>query len=175
LQDPWHFDYAKVTIRSVVVHGKNDRRGDAHSTIEYDLPRGPLMKLMLAHITLGHALLTLEKGDKMVRLLVTAQGREFSDSTFCHYWATLMASTATGGIAYFRPSLARTMFVEVSGLPRFTGEGQREREVVGMVAVGQVWGAEGDMCTGVGSGRVGGWVGGCGGRGGHHTLICCSY
>ena len=112
-QDFWHFDYAKVNIKSVVVHGKNDRKGGAHSTIEYDLPRGPLLKLMLAHITLGHALLTLEKGDRMVRLFVSAQGKEFSDSTFCQYWSTLMASTATGGITYFRPSLARTIFVEV--------------------------------------------------------------
>jgi hypothetical protein len=120
-QDPWHFDYAKVTIRSVVVHGKNDRRGDAHSTIEYDLPRGPLMKLMLAHISLGHAMLILEKGDRMVRLFVTTQGKEFSDSTFCQYWGTLMASTNTGGIPYFRPSLARTIFVEVSGMHRCRG------------------------------------------------------
>ena len=60
-EEEWpFFDYGAVSIKSVVVHGKTDRRGTG-CALEYTLPRGDITKLLLAHITQGHAILTLEK------------------------------------------------------------------------------------------------------------------
>jgi hypothetical protein len=106
----WLFDYEKRAVSIVVVHSKNDRRR-SNSPLEYTLPRGPLSKLVLAHVKEGHKLLTLEREDSMLRLFVTKQGKEFNDATFCQFWETLMSSTASG-MKYFPPSLARTVFVE---------------------------------------------------------------
>ena len=106
----WLYDYEKRAVSIVVVHTKNDRRRN-NSPLEYTLPRGPLSKLVMAHVKEGHKLLTLEREDTMLRLFVTKQGKEFNDATFCQFWETLMSSTASG-MQYFPPSLARTAFVE---------------------------------------------------------------
>jgi hypothetical protein len=108
----WHFDSDNKAIRSTVVHGKNDRR-PGHAPLEYTLPTGPLSKLMLAHIAEGHGQLVLERPDRMLNLFVTRQGAAFNDATFVHFWRTLMGATSLPeGLAYFPPSLARTVFVE---------------------------------------------------------------
>jgi len=81
--------------------------------MEYTFPGGPLTKLMLAHIKQGHQILTQSKGDKMVRLFVSAKGNAFKKApNFTQYWAHLMSKVDTHGQAYFAPSVARTMFVE---------------------------------------------------------------
>jgi hypothetical protein len=109
--EEWHFDYSIRDVCCSVVHGKNDRRhGSSPLTLVF--PRGPLVKLMLAHVFAGQRMLTLERGDAMIRLFVTRQGKEFSDATFVHFWRTLMEATDTNGIEYFPPSKARTVFVE---------------------------------------------------------------
>jgi hypothetical protein len=108
--DMWLYDYEKRAVSIVVVHSKNDRR-PANAPLEYTLPRGPLTKLVMAHVAEGHKLLTLEREDYMLRLFVTKQGKEFNDVTFCQFWETLMSGTAKG-IKYFPPSMARTVFVE---------------------------------------------------------------
>jgi hypothetical protein len=81
--------------------------------MEYTFPGGPLTKLMLTHIKQGHQILTQTKGDKMVRLFVSAKGNAFAGpANFTQYWAQLMSQVDTRGQGYFAPSVARTMFVE---------------------------------------------------------------
>lgn len=107
----WWFDYQKRDIRSYVVHHKTDRcsRG---GPLTFVFPRGPLVKLFLAHIYEGQHLITRHLGSKMIRMFTTKSGKEFSSVTFTHYWKTLMDTTDTGGVHYFPPSGARTTFVE---------------------------------------------------------------
>jgi hypothetical protein len=109
--ESWFFDYNKRDVRSVVVHSKNDRR-QGSSVVEMVFPRGPLLKLFLAHVFEGHRLLTLERDTPIQRLFVNKRGSIFNDTTFVHYWASLMAQTETGGMTYFAPSFARTSFIE---------------------------------------------------------------
>lgn len=107
----WFFDYDKRDVRNVVVHGKNDRR-QGSSVVEMVFPRGPMLKLFLAHVFEGHRLLTLEQERPIQRLFVNKKGSIFNDTTFVHFWASLMAQTDTGGMSYFAPSYARTAFIE---------------------------------------------------------------
>lgn len=109
--EEWLWDYKTRDIRSAVVHSKNDRHV-SHQPISFTFPRGPLAKLMLAHVEQGQHLLTLRRGDLMPMLMVTREENAFSDATFVHYWGSLMASTDTKGLDYFAPSCARTVFVE---------------------------------------------------------------
>ncbi len=106
--DIWLYEYELRSVSIVVVHSKNDRRR-SNAPLEYTLPRGPLSKLMLAHVEEGHKLLTLEREDSMLRLFTTKQGKEFNDVTFCQFWETLVKGS---GMKYFPPSMARTVFVE---------------------------------------------------------------
>lgn len=111
---PWaHYNYQDTAIQSVIVHHKNDQRPRAAS-VRYTIPDGPLKKLLLAHCCEGHRLLS----DETMPRLFTTNGRpprEFDDVRFCQWWRTTMDSTTD--IMYFRPSLARTTFVE-----DYTGE-----------------------------------------------------
>jgi hypothetical protein len=104
-----HFGFNTAGVKNVVVHQKNDRRGGAQH-LEYDFPDGALVKSLLAHINAGHTLLT-ENSAGMTKLFVSRPGNAFNNSTFCHFWKTLMAQR---GVVqdYFPPSVLRTMFVE---------------------------------------------------------------
>lgn len=97
---------------NICVHVTMYRRAGNASHLQFDIPRGPLLKLLLVHIRAGHRLITQESGDQMVNLLSTKRGKAFSNVTFIHYWAALMSEVDTMGQAYFPPSLARTMFIE---------------------------------------------------------------
>lgn len=88
------------------------RRGGA-APLKYDLPRGPLTKLLLTHIRAGHQILTQETGETMVRLFATKTGRAFTNVNLVHFWGRLMRHTDTKGQDYFPPSTARTMYVEL--------------------------------------------------------------
>jgi hypothetical protein len=94
--DEWHYNYSTSSVRSVVVHHKNDRRSHA-APLEYLFPRGSVTKLLLAHIHHGQTVLTLATRERMVRLFVKRTGGEFSDATFVHFWAKLMKSHDTLG------------------------------------------------------------------------------
>lgn len=107
----WFFDYRKRDIRSYVEHHKNDRHGRG-GPLEFVFPRGPLLKLFLAHIYQGHQLLTLHLGERMIRMFTTRTGKEFNSVTFVHFWKSLMDTTDTKGVPYFAPSGARTTFIE---------------------------------------------------------------
>ena len=87
------------------------RRGDKGRPLTYELPSGPLVKLLLAHITEGHTLLTQAHGGHVYQLFTTSVGNPFTDVTFCQYWKTLMNKVDTKGQKYFKPTLARTMFI----------------------------------------------------------------
>ena len=103
-----HFDFDTQSVKNVVVHQKNDRRGAAQH-LEYDFPDGALVKSLLAHINAGHTLLT-QNGGGMTKLFVTHPGNAFSNSTFTQFWKSLMGQV--GAQEYFAPSVMRTMFVE---------------------------------------------------------------
>lgn len=105
------FDYPTTDIKSIIVHNKNDRK-PCINDLEFIMPRGPLVKLFLVHIKAGHALLVENQQVPMVNLFVREDGSDFSDSEFTQWWGKLMARTAPSGLPYFRPSLARTIFVE---------------------------------------------------------------
>lgn len=51
--DMWHFDWGLVDVQNVLVHSKNDRRGN-RSELKYTFPEGILTKLFLTHIHQGH-------------------------------------------------------------------------------------------------------------------------
>lgn len=88
------------------------RRAGNSAHLQFDIPRGPLLKLLLVHIGEGHKIITQESGDQMVNLLISKRGKAFTNVTFVQYWAALMSEVDTMGQAYFPPSLARTMFIE---------------------------------------------------------------
>lgn len=115
MQEPdtewWYFEYSERDIRSYVKHSKNDRH-ERGGPLEFVFPRGPLVKLFLAHIDQGHHLITRHLGDRMIRLFTTKTGKEFNCVTFSQYWTTLMGTTDTKGVPYFAPSGARTVFIE---------------------------------------------------------------
>ena len=98
-------------MRSSIVHGKTDRSAAA-APLEFIFPRGPLVKLYLAHIYKGQKRLTQLKGDRMIRMFTTRQGNEFSNVTFAQFWSNLQQSTDTTGMEHFCASRARTAFVE---------------------------------------------------------------
>lgn len=111
----WHFGYGLKRLRIHVRHGKNDRRAcRANYQICFAVPDGSLHRLLLAHITEGHKILTLEQPDDMPmpRLFITSARRAFSNVTFVHYWKTAMRTAEPYNLPYFCPSQARTMFVE---------------------------------------------------------------
>ena len=103
-----HFEFDTKSVKNVVVHQKNDRRGAAQR-LEYDFPDGALVKSLLAHINAGQTLLTQNSGG-MTKLFVTHPGNAFSNPTFTHFWKSLMSQV--GARDYFAPSVLRTMFVE---------------------------------------------------------------
>ncbi len=107
----WFFDYKERDIRSYVTHHKNDMHARG-GPLEFVFPRGPLLKLFLAHIYQGHDLITRHRGSKMIRMFTTKTGNEFNNVTFVHFWKTLMETTDTMGVNYFAPSGARTAFIE---------------------------------------------------------------
>lgn len=80
--------------------------------MQYDIPRGPLVKLLLCHIREGHRLLNLERPGPTVTLFCNSSGKAFTSCTFVHYWMALMKDVDTLGQQYFPPSAARTMYVE---------------------------------------------------------------
>lgn len=80
--------------------------------MEYTFPRGPLLKLLLAHIE-GHKLLTQFTGERMVYLFSTKLGKPFKSANFDYFWEKqLMDQVDTKGQDYFAPSLTRTMYIE---------------------------------------------------------------
>ena len=81
--------------------------------MEYTIPRGPLLKLLLAHIEEGHRLLTQCTGQRMLYLFATSTGKHFQSCNFDYFWEKqLMDRIDTRGQEYFAPSMARTMYIE---------------------------------------------------------------
>jgi hypothetical protein len=107
----WYFDYDERDVRSYVKHHKNDRHGRG-GALEFVFPRGPLVKLFLAHIYKGWHVITRHLGDRMIRMFTTRTGNAFISVTFVQFWKNMMETTDTKGVAYFAPSGARTAFVE---------------------------------------------------------------
>lgn len=110
----WHFGYPSKAVRLEIVHGKNDRRQCREMyNVSFTLPEGPISKLLLAHLFEGQHLLTHHLPDNHGHMFVTGSGASFSNAVFTQYWAKLMRrAEAEYGLAYFPPSLARTIFVE---------------------------------------------------------------
>ena len=107
--------FAPGVVTLHIQHGKNDRRASAAAyRISFQVPAGPLSRLLLAHVRYGHLLLTQENPDAASgRLFVLDSGKAFDDSTFVQYWSKAMRQTAGKfNLPYFPPSKARTMFVE---------------------------------------------------------------
>jgi hypothetical protein len=81
--------------------------------VELVIPDSLLLKLWLAHIVEGRELLTLESPFPARTMFVSEGGNSFTPSTLVHYWSTTMRRTAAEHeLEYFRPSRARTIFVE---------------------------------------------------------------
>lgn len=80
--EQWHYGYANKCIKFVVPHHKNDRR-PSRDCLEYEWPRGDGLKLLMVHITEGHALIA---GDDSIRLFTTTTGKDFTDINFNYYW-----------------------------------------------------------------------------------------
>jgi hypothetical protein len=100
-------------VRSIVVHGKNDRR-PRPCNVQYLLPEGDLTNLLLAHIDQGHETLTAPYGG-CPRLFVSANAKPFSDSLFCNYWNTITNRcpfAPMNNVFQFPAAAARTAFVE---------------------------------------------------------------
>ena len=89
-------------------HHKTDRRG--FGAIEFEMPSGPLTRMLLLHIDYGHKLITQCVGDNVKTLFNSRAGQAFSAPTYTHYWKTIMKSATK--VPYFPPSLARTSFVD---------------------------------------------------------------
>jgi hypothetical protein len=83
-----------------------------NGALEFVFPRGPLVKLFLAHIYQGWHVITRNHGERMIRMFTTRTGKAFGNVTFVQFWKTMMATTDTKGVGYFAPSGARTAFVE---------------------------------------------------------------
>jgi len=115
-EEEWYFGYKQKKISSYVVHGKTEFRSAGGVNLDYDLPRGPLTKLLLAHMSEGHTLLTQEKITPVPSLFVTTTGIAFSaPPLFTQAWKRIMINcpiAARLGLKYFAPSAARTVFVE---------------------------------------------------------------
>lgn len=99
------------TIRFVAPHHKNEGRG--YPPIEYMLPAGDLVDMLLAHIDNNHVVLTLAEpnADYNPYLFVSRSGANFTDATFSQFWAKLMA-TAPSDLPRFTANAARTAFVD---------------------------------------------------------------
>jgi hypothetical protein len=129
--DEWeHFSYKTTIIKNIVVHSKNDRRvnnapsyslitsldeeywhllpafprrgGDAAATVEYSLPRGNLVKLLLTHIEQGHQLITQCTGERMIRLFSSRSGLELTNINFVHVWKHIMSKHGKGQVGCIR-------------------------------------------------------------------------
>ena len=98
-------------VKFCAPHHKNERRGFA--AIEFMVPEGPLTKMILLHVQHGHRVLTQASGEEERCLFVSRVGRSFTAVTFCHFWKTIMGAALGMGIPYFRPSLARTAFIDM--------------------------------------------------------------
>jgi len=94
-------------IKFFAPHHKTDRKGFA--AIEFEIPSGPLTRMLLVHLDFGHTVITQSHGDGVMTLFNSRVGNSFSAQTYTHYWATIMKSAS---IPYFPPSLARTSFVD---------------------------------------------------------------
>lgn len=95
-------------LRFFAPHHKTDRKG--FGPIEFELPSGPLTRMLLMHIDYGHKLITQNVGDDVKTLFNSRAGQAFSAQTYTHYWKTIMKSATK--VPYFPPSLARTSFVD---------------------------------------------------------------
>ena len=97
-------------VRYIAPHHKNDRRG-SNLVISYDLPPGPLTKLLLIHIREGHGVLSRFHRHAQPHLFMSSSGLAFTDALFASWWATFY-SNHQGPEPYFPPSKGRTLFVE---------------------------------------------------------------
>lgn len=100
-----------------VVHHKNDRRERHQQPVSFNVPKGDLLDLMVVHIKRGRPTLNctfscMLQGELSPYLFVSNIGNSFSDSTFVHYWDTLMANSRDFGFQRFPPTYGRTIFVE---------------------------------------------------------------
>lgn len=111
LDDPTS-EHGGKGVKVHVVHGKNDKRlAKACYNINFSIPHGDLLKLLLTHITVGHEVMS--KGKVIKRMFFSCSELPFSNATFIHYWEKLMSWDARDfGLQYFPPSAARKIFIE---------------------------------------------------------------
>lgn len=100
-----------------VVHHKNDRKERNQQPLSFKVPNGNLLDLLMVHIERGRQALDssyacLMQGEVSPYLFVSNQGKTFSDSTFVHYWDSLMSNAKQFGFERFPPTYARTIFIE---------------------------------------------------------------
>jgi hypothetical protein len=69
------------------------------------------MRLLLVHIEEGREMFN-NGDDESPQLFVTNVGNTFNDSTFVHYWSSLMRTASAFQIQRFPPSVGRTIFIE---------------------------------------------------------------
>lgn len=110
----WCFGYPSKGVKLEIVHGKNDRRQCKEMyNVSFTIPEGSLTKLLLAHIFQGQHLLTHHLPEPEHHMFVRKSGSPFTDAVFTQYWGKLMGyANRKHQLAYFPPSLARTIFVE---------------------------------------------------------------
>jgi hypothetical protein len=113
-EDWWFYQHKQTSITCHVVHTKNQNRG-SNRVLKYNIPKGNISKLLLAHIEEGHSVLTMHSPHIVAELFTTNAGSPFADCSFTQYWETLMKKCPVAislQIRYFPPSTARSMFVE---------------------------------------------------------------
>lgn len=99
-----------------IVHHKNDRRQFDQRPTRITLPDSPMTACLKAYLSAGRDRLLevawSNENPVTGRLFLSGSGAPFKDSTFVHYWSTLMATAKEFGLNYFPPTAARTIFIE---------------------------------------------------------------
>lgn len=114
VEEGWLWGYSNTSIKVVVAHGKTERKR-AGVDLTWELPRGDLTKLMLAHIMVGHSILTLESAELRPRLFHNSACNPFTHVSFAQFWNNLVKCCPIAnslGIQPFPPSACRTLFVD---------------------------------------------------------------
>lgn len=73
-------------------------RRDGAAPLEYTLPRGNLVKLLLSHIEQGHKVLTQCTGEDMVMLFTNKSGGELTNVNLVWTWGQIMKKYGQGQV-----------------------------------------------------------------------------
>lgn len=82
--------------------------------VDFLIPDGPLLKLLMAHVKHGRHVLTMEHPNPPPNLFVSGALNAFSSATFIHFWKSTMMNTGASefGLKYFPPGTSRHTFVD---------------------------------------------------------------